>query len=138
MEAGDGSPVAEAAPADSRTRLLVFGVFVPIAVVAGGLPSFSLGANLLVLVVGGALFWAGLAYRSDGAPPPARRWPRGARRWLLPVGVLTGVEAVSYLLGSTPEHPTFSLLADPWLERSPVRAAAFLGWMAAFWGMVRR
>jgi len=138
MEAGDGSPVAAAAPADSRTRLLVAGAFVPIAVVAGGLPSFSLGANLLVLVVGGALFWVGVTYRSERARPPTRRWPPGARRWLLPVGVLTGMEAVSYVLGSTPEHPTFSLLADPWLERYPVRVAAFLGWLAAFWGMARR
>jgi hypothetical protein len=138
MEAGDGSPVAAAAPADTRSRLLIAGAFVPIAVVAGGLPSFSLGANLLVLLVGGALFWAGTAGRPDGVRSPGRRWPKGSLRWLLPAGALTAVEAVSFVLGSTPEHPTLSLLADPWLERSPVRAAAFLGWLLAFWGLVRR
>ncbi|GIJ45873.1 hypothetical protein Val02_27590 [Virgisporangium aliadipatigenens] len=127
-----------AAPADTRTRLLVAGAFVPIALVAGGLPSFSLAANLLVLGVGGALFWAGVTYRPLTGRSPARRWPKGSTRWLLPAGVLAGMEAVSFVLGSTPEHPTLSLLADPWLERYPVRAAGFLGWLLAFWGLVRR
>jgi hypothetical protein len=138
MEAGDGSSVTAAVPADTRTRLLIAGAFVPIALVAGGLPSFSLGANLLVLTVGGVLFWAGVTYRPLAERSPARRWPGGSTRWLLPAGMLAGLEAFSFMLGSTPEHPTLSLLADPWLERYPVRAAAFLGWLAAFWGLVRR
>jgi hypothetical protein len=119
-----------------RIRPLTAGLLVLLAGAAGVLPSFSLGANVLVLGSGGVLFWTGLNH----APPrrvvavPAR----AAAWWLVPAGLLLVVEATNYVLGSTYEHPTLSGLADPWLERYPVRAAAFLGWLAAFRVLVRR
>jgi hypothetical protein len=195
---GDGAPAASApaasapaasAPAASapapatRTRPLVGLLAVLIAAVAGGFPSFSVGANLLVLGAGAALFWAGLTgfwagltgagstgAGSTGAGPtgagstgaestgagstgaastgagstgmsgrrPTTRLPRSARWWLVPFLGLIVVEATSFALGSTYDHPTLSGLADPLLDRYPARAGAFLAWTAAFWALARR
>jgi hypothetical protein len=112
-------------------------VFVLIALVGGALPSFSFGANLLVLGVGGTLFWLGLSVRRPRRPA-LERLPRQTLWWLLPLGLLVGMEATNYLAGSTPSHPTLSRLADPVLEGYPARSALYFGWLTAFWGMVRR
>jgi hypothetical protein len=112
-------------------------VFALIALVGGALPSFSFGANLLVLAVGGTLFWLGLSARWPRRPALVRL-PRQTLWWLLPLGVLVGMEATNYLTGSTPSHPTLSRLADPVLEGYPARSALYFGWLTAFWGMVRR
>ncbi len=112
-------------------------VFVLTSLIAGALPSFSLGANLLVLCVGGTLFWLGLSHHVPRRDAP-RRLSRQTLWWLVPLGVLVGMEATNYLSGSTPEHPTLSRLADPVLEGYPARAALYFGWLSAFWAMVRR
>lgn len=118
-----------------QIRPLTVGLLVLIAGSAGWFQSFSLGANVLVLGSGGVLFWTGLNH----APPPAAPVPaRGAVWWLVPAGLLLVIEATNYALGSTYEHPTLSRLADPWLERYPVRAGAFLGWLVAFRALARR
>jgi hypothetical protein len=132
-------PPEFAAPTDRvwvRPTVLV-PTFALIAAVAGALPSFSLSANLLVLGIGGSMFWLGMSntlprYESSSRLPPAAHW------WVAPVGILVVTEAVTFLLGARPEHPTLSLLADPVLERYLPRSAMFLGWMAGFWGLVRR
>ena len=107
------------------------------ALVAGALPSFSLTANLLVLCVGGTLFWLGMSHHVPRRPAP-RRLTRHTLWWLLPLGLLVGVESGNYLLGSTNSHPTLSKLADPVLEGYLARAATYFGWLTAFWGLVRR
>jgi hypothetical protein len=112
-------------------------IFALIALVGGALPSFSAAANLLVLGVGGALFWLGLSHHVRRRAIPARLAAR-ATWWLLPLAVLVGTEAANYLLGSTPAHPTISKLADPVLEGYPARSAMYFGWLCAFWGLVRR
>jgi hypothetical protein len=112
-------------------------VFALIALVAGALPSFSLAANLLVLCVGGTLFWLGMSTRVPRRPAP-RRLPRQAAWWLLPLTVLIGVELANFFSGSTYVHPTLSKLADPVLQRYVARSALYFGWLSAFWGMVRR
>jgi hypothetical protein len=48
------------------------------------------------------------------------------------------VEVATYAGGSSFDYPTLSLLADPMLESYPLRSAAYFGWLALFWGMVRR
>jgi hypothetical protein len=137
MEAGDRARVTAVVPAATRSRSRTGLLLVALAAIAGGLPSFSLGANLFVLTVGGALFVGGLAgARRSG--PAVRPFPPGARWWLLPVGGLLLLEALNFLAGSTYDHPTLSQVADPWLERYPVRAGAFLGWLTAFWALARR
>ena len=132
-------PSEFAAPTDRvwvRPAVLV-PTFALIAAVAGALPSFSLSANLLVLGTGGSLFWLGL---TDTLPryPAAVRLPGAARWWAVPIVILVVTEAVTFLLGARSEYPTLSMLADPVLERYLPRSALFLGWMAGFWGLVRR
>jgi hypothetical protein len=112
-------------------------LFALIALVGGALPSFSAAANLLVLGVGGVLFWLGLSHRVRRREGPSRLAAR-ATWWLLPLAVLVGTEAANFLLGSTAAHPTLSKLADPVLEGYTARSGLYFGWLCAFWGLVRR
>lgn len=111
-------------------------LFALISLVAGALPSFSLSANLLVLCVGGALFWLGMSAAVPRRPPPNRLSPRAAW-WLLPLTCLIVVEGATFLIGSR-DYPTLSKLADPVLEGYLPRSTLYFGWLWAFWGMVRR
>lgn len=108
-----------------------------LSLVGGQLRSFSLSANLYMLAVGGALIWLGLSNRMPRRPVARGFWP-GAAWWLLPVTVFGAFEGTTFLLGSTPNYPTFSLLADPVLDDETVRSVVYFGWLAAFWGLVRR
>jgi len=108
-----------------------------LSLVGGQLPSFSLSANLYTLGVGGALIWLGLSNRVPRRPVARRFWP-GAAWWLLPVSLFAVFEATTFLLGSTPDYPTFSRLADPMLDGELVRSALYFGWLTAFWALVRR
>jgi hypothetical protein len=108
-----------------------------LSLVGGQLPSFSLPANLYTLGTGGALIWLGLSNRMPRRPPPGRLAP-GTIWWVLPAAVFGLFEGTTFVLGSGEDFPTFSLLADPLLEDELVRSAAYFGWMAAFWGLVRR
>lgn len=108
-----------------------------LSLVGGQLPSFSLSANLYTLGIGGALVWLGLSNRVPRRPVARRFWP-GAAWWLLPVTVFAVVEGTTFLLGSSRNYPTFSLLADPMLEPELARSAVYFGWLAAFWALVRR
>ena len=116
---------------------VVVPVFVLVAAMGGILPSFPLGANLLAVATGGALFWLGLASRVPQRPGP-RKLSGHAVWWLLPVLCLAAMELVNFALGSTYIHPTLSKLADPALTRYSVRATLYFGWLTAFWVLVRR
>jgi len=116
--------------------LVMIPAFVVISLVGGALPSFSLGANLLVLGTGAALFALGFAPGPRRLPAPPRLVPRAAW-WVLPAAVFAAIEIGDFVLGSTPAHPTLSTLADPLLARYPVRALAYFGWLSAFWALVR-
>jgi hypothetical protein len=113
-------------------------VFVLVSLVAGALPSFSLGANVLVLAVGGALFWLGVTERVPPSRPAPRQLSGRAAWWLLPLLTFAAVELVNFAYGSGDAHPTLSKLADPLLDDYAVRAGAYFAWLTAFWGMVRR
>ena len=117
--------------------LVLLPAFALVSLVGGALPSFSPGANLLVPAAGGALFWLGLSNRVPRRPAPGQL-PVRAWWWLVPALAFTVVELVDFALGSTAAHPTLSTLADPYLDRYAVRAAAYFGWLTAFWGLVRR
>lgn len=111
-------------------------VFAVLALIGGLFPSFSLEANLYMIVLGAGFAWLGLSGRvPKHAPVPIGR---GAAWWLLPALLLAVVELVDFLLGSTDAHPTLSLLADPVLDRYAARAAGYFAWLSAFWGLVRR
>lgn len=108
-----------------------------LSLVGGQLPSFSTQANLWTLGTGGALIWLGLGNRVPRRPAP-RRLGRGAVWWVLPAAVFGVFEAATFVVSAGSEFPTFSRLADPLLADELVRSAAWFGWLAAFWGLVRR
>jgi len=108
-----------------------------LSVVGGQLPSFSPQANLYTIGTGGALVWLGLSNRMPRRPVP-QRLGAGANWWLVPVLVFGVFEASTFMLGSRDDFPTFSKLADPMLDDSLIRSAAYFAWLSAFWGLVRR
>jgi hypothetical protein len=133
-------PAATAAGPWDRAIVMV-PVFAVLALAGGRLPSFSRAATGYVLVTGAALIWLGHYHRRLAARPahsPPRSLALSAAWWLLPVLVFVPVEAVDYLLGSTHEHPTVSMLLDPVLAADLPRSALYLGWLTAFWTLVRR
>lgn len=107
-----------------------------LALVGGQLPSFSSQANLYVLTVGAALLWLGLSTRLPRRPAP-ERLGRGAVWWLLPGLVFAVLEGLTFLAG-TRRYPTLSRLLDPALDGEIIRSAGYVGWLAAFWVLVRR
>jgi hypothetical protein len=126
----------DVAPAWDRL-LVTVPAFAVLALVGGFLPSFSVAANLYVLVLGGAMTWFGLSGRIPKRPAPLRLH-RTAGWWLVPAVILVGVELTDFVLGSTYAHPTLSILADPALEHYAVRSVAYFAWLGGFWGLVRR
>lgn len=112
-------------------------VFVPFALIGGLLPSFSLAANLYVLALGGGLLLAGMSSRLPRRAAPPTLLP-GVAWWLVPVAVFVVVELITFGMGSTHDYPTLSLLADPLLDGYLPRCLAYFGWLAGFWGLVRR
>jgi hypothetical protein len=118
-------------------RFWVVPLFVPLSLVGGLFPSFSLTANLYVLLLGSVLMVAGFSSRLPRRPAPASLGG-GIAWWLLPLGVFVAVELTSFLMGSTHDYPTLSVLLDPLLEGYLLRSLAYFGWLTAFWGLVRR
>ncbi len=106
------------------------------ALIVAAFPSFSWRSALAVTGLGVALCWWGLTHRPQRRPEPVNG--HAALWWLLPAVLFGGVELASFVLGSTPAHPTLSALADPVLEHYWPRAAVCAGWLAAFWALVRR
>jgi hypothetical protein len=116
---------------------VMYPLFVLIAAVGGLFGSFTLSANLLVLAVGGTLVWLGVTGRA-GRRPTGDRLGSGVVWWLVPVGIFAAIELFTFAKKSIVDYPTLSLLADPLLEGYVPRAAAYFGWLVAFWGLVRR
>ena len=107
--------------------------------IAGAYPSFSWQSSAAVLAPGLLL----LGYAAVAGPRrplrPARRLDRRAVAvWSVPLLSFSALEIVNDLLGSTWEHPTLSVLADPLLAGHPGRSAAMLAWLAAGLALVRR
>ncbi len=127
---------AEAVRPWSRPVFLV-PVFGLLSLVGGLFPSFSLQANLYVLVIGGTMTWLGLSGRLPRRPV-GRRLGVGAAWWLVPALLLALVELVSAIYDSTPAHPTISVLMDPILDVYLARVLAYFLWLGAFWTLVRR
>lgn len=117
--------------------IVTYPLFALIAAVGGLFGSFTLSALLLVLAVGGTMFWLGITGRAGRRPAP-RFLPRGSGWWLMPILLFATVELFSFSRHSTVDHPTLSLLADPFLDHYLARAACYFGWLVAFWGLVRR
>ncbi len=118
-------------------RFWVIPLFLPLSLLGGLFPSFSLTANLYVLLLGSVLMVAGFSSRlSRRAAPEALA--SGIVWWLVPLLVFAATELSSFLMGSTYAHPTLSILLDPVLDGYLMRSVAYFGWLTVFWGLVRR
>ena len=117
--------------------VVTYPLFALIALVGGLFPSFGLTANLLVIGIGGTMFWLGISGRAGRRAAP-QGVPRGAAWWLLPVLLFASTELFAFSKHSIEDYPTLSLLADPFLEHYTAKAASYFVWLVAFWGLVRR
>jgi hypothetical protein len=106
--------------------------------VAAGIPSFSWEATAAVLLAGAAVSWLGALVPASRRPAPPPLTRRAIVLWSVPVFAFGVLEITDDVLGSTPAHPTLSILLDPVLAERPVRAVAFLAWLAAGWWLARR
>jgi hypothetical protein len=129
--------IAAEAPRVWDRPVVVVPVLACLSLVGGQLPSFSTSANLYTIGTGGVLVWLGLSQRVPRRPAP-ERLRRGAVWWVLPVAIFGVFEGATFVMAAGDDFPTFSRLADPLLEDSLVRSAAWFAWLAAFWGLVRR
>jgi len=134
---GSSSPLTAEVVRPWARPVVVLPMLALVSLVGAVFPSFSIGANLVSVAAGGTLFWLVLTGRVPRRPAPRRLVPQAAW-WLLPVLSFAVAELVNFALGSTYAHPTFSVLADPVLAGYLARAAAYLGWLAGFWGLARR
>lgn len=130
--------IADVGDARSWDRPLVtVPAFVVLALLGAFFPSFSLMANIYVVVLGGTLMWLGLSGRVIKRESPARL-TRTSAWWLLPAGLFMSVELTNFAFGSTYVHPTLSLLMDSPLHSYPIRSLVYFVWLGGFWGLVRR
>jgi hypothetical protein len=116
--------------------VVTYPVFALIAAVGGLFASFTFGALVLVLALGGTMLWLGITGRAGRRAAP-RRVPRGAAWWSVPIVFIALVELFAFSRNS-PNFPTISLLAEPFLAHYLARSAVYFGWLVTFWGLVRR
>lgn len=135
MEQQPGLAVDAAPPWDRP--IVTAPAFALLSAIGGLFPSFSVMANVYVMVLGGAMVAFGLSGRAVKRRSPWRL-TREAAWWLVPAGLFVAFELTDFLFGSTHAHPTLSVLADPALEHYSIRALAYFAWLGAFWGLVRR
>ena len=100
---------------------------------SGSLTAAVLGAGIMAMTVGAT------RRRSAGARPKRRGdVGRGVAVWAVLFVVGSGWEVGAYLQEPRSDHPTVSSLADGVLDPHPVRAVAFMGWVAAAAALARR
>lgn len=122
------------------THTMVTGALVGVgySLVGGSLRRLTVPAELATLLPGAAVVWYALRPDTPRFPPPERIGRRGALAWgavLVAFGIW---ELYAALRGSTPAHPTLSILMGPLIDPPFVRAAGYAAWLAAGVWVVRR
>ena len=79
-----------------------------------------------------------LGTRRRAASLPSTRAVRGIWVWGVLWALLAGWELAAYLQHPRADHPTLSSLAEPLLDSHPLRAVAFLAWLAIATDLARR
>lgn len=105
---------------------------------ATGLRPFSGPLTAAVVGAGIAAMAAGAAFGRRPRRRPAEIPGRRAAVWAGLFAALAAWELAAYVQQPRSEHPTLSSLADAVLDPHPVRAAAFLAWLAAAAVLARR
>lgn len=105
---------------------------------ATGLRPFTAPALVVTLATGGVVLAVGARTgrrRSGETSPPAAA---GLAVWGVLVLALAAWEVAAFVQLPRSAHPTLSSLANLAFETQPVRAAAFVLWIVAGYGMARR
>lgn len=105
---------------------------------AGTFHSFTWQAATSVLLAGIVMAVAALSEPRTPPMAPAELRPRGVTYWLICTFAFFEWEVAAAVDGAAGNHPTLSQLLDPVLDTHPGRSAAYLLWLYAGWGLVRR
>jgi hypothetical protein len=133
-------------PAPERLRLthpthtLITWVLVGVGycLIGGTLRRLTAPAEAATLLPGAAMLWYALRPATGRFPAPRHLDSRGMLPWAV-VMVLFGVwELYAALRGSTPAHPTLSILMGPLIDPPFARAAGYALWLATGVWVVRR
>ena len=88
---------------------------------------FSAGATVAVVGSGIVAILFGLRARD---PRRRCRLRRGIGVWVFLVLALAGLQLAAYVQHPRSEHPTLSVITNAALEPDPIRAVAFVAWLA--------
>jgi hypothetical protein len=128
-------PTSSSLPA---SRLLA-GVFVvAYAWVAGNSAPFSTKALVGVLIPGAVLGTIAFGRPPERIPAPESIDPTGFSYWIICIALLFEWEASAFRANTLWSHPTLTDLINPLLAPHPVKSAAFIVWLLAGWGLVKR
>lgn len=136
-QASDLAMLAWLGPQPGR-KLLVGTVVVAYAWVASASAPFSTRALISVLVPGAILGAIAYGRPPERVPPPESLDVGGFSYWIVALALLFEWEASAFRAGAPWWHPTLTDLINPLLTPHPVRMAAFVVWIAAGWGLVKR
>jgi hypothetical protein len=119
-------------------KVLVGGIVVAYAWVASASAPFSTRALIGVLIPGALLGAIAYGRPPERIAPPESIDVGGFSYWIVALALLFEWEASAFRAGATWWHPTLTDLVNPLLTPHPVRSAAFVIWLAAGWGLVKR
>jgi hypothetical protein len=116
----------------SRGQMAAWTAAVIFAAVAGRFAALSAPAEFAVLGSGLLIFaWALRIPADRRRAAPERIHGRGSLAWLGLLAVFLAWELFALFHGSTPAHPTLSILLGPLLAEPLLRSAGYLVWLAA-------
>jgi hypothetical protein len=144
-ERTDDATGRRAAPG-SLPRRVVVGLIVlaaMFAILVGGFARYSWPLTVVVVIPATAALLLSWSASADGTPPPGRIDPAGALLWLgvfisLALWELTSLLLQPSLTTDSYQHPTLSVLSDPFLATHVGRTIGLFLWLALGWSLIRR
>ena len=120
------------------SRLLVGVIVVTYAWFASNSSVFSTRALVGVLIPGAVLGTIAYARPPERIPAPESVDLTGFSYWIICIGLLFEWEASAFRANTLSWHPSLTDLINPLLAPHPVKSAAFVVWLLAGWGLVKR
>jgi hypothetical protein len=122
----------------SPTTVAVLVGAVAYAAVAGGFRRLTAPAELATFAAGSLVCWLALRKECRRFPAPDHVDGKGALAWGAVLVVFGIWELYADFRGSTPAHPTLSILMGPVIAPPENRAIGYLAWLAGGVWLVRR
>jgi hypothetical protein len=119
-------------------RLAVGSIAVAYAWLASASAPFSTRALISVLVPGAILGAVAFGRPPERITPPESVDITGFSYWIVALALLFEWEASAFRENANWLHPTLTDVINPLLTPHPVRAGAFVIWLAAGWALVKR